>query len=1192
MILKKLTAVGFKSFADKMELDFGSGITCIVGPNGCGKSNVVDAIKWVLGEQSAKSLRGKQMMDVIFNGSGGRKPANMVQVDLTFDNTDHTLPTDQTEVVVSRRLYRSGESEYLMNKQVCRLKDVRELFLDTGIGVDAYSVIEQGRVDSLLQANPLDRRTIFEEAAGINKYKARKKEAVRRLERVDQNLLRLQDIVDEVDKRLRSVKLAAGKARNYQTYAQRLRELRSRYALAEYCRHRDAGDALDREVAGLTDQSTQYRTDLAAAEARASEANVGIVDGDREITQTDGRLLTAQSQLAAGEERKTAATKRIEDQSALLDRSRERLAAFDEQMASIAARMTEQREAADAIEATLKTVRDESADRQSRDHTLATSLNDARRQLEEAKAGIIDLLRRGSQLNNEISSLDIHQNSLNAEKGKLDARDAAVAAELAEALAKQSDLQTRLANFEQLIREQTAQLDDTTTKLAAVAADRAKLLDQHAAAKEYRSGLESRRQLLEELDRTHEGLMAGARDILAKREADTTGTTFGYVRGALGELFETDMAHAGIVEAVLGETQQFLVADTRDALLGDREALAEVGGRIQSFCLDSVPPAIGGPDLTTQEGCIARVLDWVRYPAECERLARHLLGRTYAVASSDYARQLSTIDPGARFVTLDGVVFEPDGRIGVGALGSGPGMISRRSELRELARNLAEVDERIVYLKTQMERTLSEATTLEAQQKEVRDSLHKSQNDRVSVQAQLAGVDSSVKRLADERPLIASEVSIVVRRLEEARTRQAASREALTGIEQRSAESERVVEGLTTRITALEEERSTLIETITQLKVRIGELTQQRNASVEAIATLDASRIALEADRDKAMRDVQEAQERIEASRRQIEQVVGEIERLTAECAELTSRAAALRDQRDALRHEVENLGADMRRLRSEIESVDAQCHERQVKLHEERVRQEDLATRVAQELSVDLVAQAEGYVAEENQDWPAVEAEIEELRAKIERLGNVNLDAITEQEELEKRSEFLSTQLKDLRDSQAQLNELIERLNVESRERFIQTFAAVQEQFSGLFKRLFGGGKAELVLQDPNDVLECGIDIVARPPGKEPQSISLLSGGERTMTAIALLMAVFKSRPSPFVLMDEVDAALDEANNVRFNHVVQDFATGSQFIVITHSKRTMAIADVMYGITMQEAGVSKRVSVRFDDERPAESAA
>jgi len=1193
MILKKLTAVGFKSFADKMELDFGAGITCIVGPNGCGKSNVVDAIKWVLGEQSAKSLRGKQMMDVIFNGSGTRKPANMVQVDLTFDNSDHTLPSDQTEVVVSRRLYRSGDSEYLINKQSSRLKDVRELFLDTGIGVDAYSVIEQGRVDSLLQANPLDRRTIFEEAAGINKYKARKKEAIRRLERVDQNLLRLQDIVDEVEKRLRSVKLAAGKARNYQSYSQRLRELRSRYALAEYHRLRTGSDALDSEVAGLTDQSTALRTDLSNAEARCSEANVRIDDLDRDVTQAEGRLLTVQSQLSGGQERMAAAERRIDDQTGLLARSTERLAGFEEQMAALEARVAEQRAASEAVEAELRTVHEESSQRQSRDAALATALNDARRKLEDEKAGIIDLLRRSAQLSNEISTLDMQQATWTGEKSKLDARDAAIAAELTTALARQADLQNRLASIEQLVHEQTARLDETTARLAAVAEDRARLLEQHAAAKEYRSGIESRRQLLEELDRAHEGLLAGARDILAKRDADASGQTFGYVRGALGELFETDLAHASIVEAVLGDLQQSLVVETRDAMLADRDALGEVGGRIQAFCLDSTPPLIAGPDLTQQEGCIARVLDWVRFPAECERLARHLLGRTYVVDSIDAARRLAAIDPvGGRFVTMEGIVWEPDGRVGVGSLGAGQGMISRRSELRELARSLTEVDERIADLKGRIERSQSEATHLEGVQKQLRDALHTAQNERVAACAELAGVDAAAKRLADERPLIASEVSIIVRRLDDARNKQAVSRESLAALEARSAESERAVEGLNATLAALAEERAALAERITALKVRIGELSQRRTAAAEAIRGLEASRIALEADRDKAQRDVVEAQERIEQSRRQIEQVKAEIERLSVENEEIVTLLSRLREERETLRAEVDALGQDMRRLRGEIESVDGQCHERQMKLQELRVRQEDLAARVHEELSVDLAAQYANYVPDDQQDWPAVEAEIEELRAKIERLGNVNLDAITEQDELEKRQEFLATQLKDLRDSQAQLTELIEKLNVESRERFMQTFTAVQEQFSGLFKRLFGGGKAELILQDPTDVLECGIDIVARPPGKEPQSISLLSGGERTMTAIALLMAVFKSRPSPFVLMDEVDAALDEANNVRFNHVVQDFAAGSQFIVITHSKRTMSIADAMYGITMQEAGVSKRVSVRFDEERPSETAA
>ncbi|MCZ6697888.1 MAG: chromosome segregation protein SMC [Planctomycetota bacterium] len=1188
MILKKITAAGFKSFADKMELTFGAGITCIVGPNGCGKSNVVDAIKWVLGEQSAKSLRGKQMMDVVFNGSGTRKPAGMVQVDLTFDNSDGTLPTDQTEVVVSRRLYRSGESEYLLNKQSCRLKDVRELFLDTGIGVDAYSVIEQGRVDVLLQANPTDRRAIFEEAAGINKYKMRKKEALRRLERVDQNLQRLQDIVEEVEKRLRSVKLAAGKARNYQAYSLRLRELRSRYALSEYHRLRSSGDELDREIAGLSDKSTALRTELSNTEARESQANVRIVDLEREISEAEGRLLTVQSEITAHQERAAAAERRIEDQSELLDRSRERLSAFEDQTAALDARIGEQKRTAESVATELAAAHDRLASMQEQDRISATELHDGQRRLEDEKSGIIDLLRRTSQLRNEIQTVNIQNESLTAERAKLDARDAAIAQELAESMAGQQQLQTRLTSIDELLGDQRQKIEDTQSRLSAVAEQRARLGDQHAAAKEYRGGLESRRQLLEEMDRKHEGLLSGARELLARRDADESGSTFGYVRGALGELFDAELAHASIVEAVLGEHAKCLIVDSQDRLLADSERMTELGGRVEAFCLDRVPPMVGGPDLAEQEGFIAKLIDWVQYPADCERLARHLLGRTFVVESVESARTMSEIDPSARFVTMDGVVWSPGGRLGMGSLGSGSGMISRRSELRELAKNLVEVDARIADLARQRQESESESGHLETVQQELRDAMHETQKQRAEAEARLSAFEDVVKRLSDERPIIASEVSVIVDRLAEIKRKEDADRQTLTELERRSSESERMVAELQTALEALKQKRESAAEEITSLRVQAGELSERRSAVAETIRELEGSRVQLEAERDRANRDVIESQDRIDQSNRQIEQARATLSQLSGEREALTEKDTQLRSERDEQRRTVDQCGNDMRRLRGEVESVDGEVHGRQIKLQEIRVRQEDLVERVADELSVDLESQHETYKPDEGEDWPAVEAEIDELRGKIDRLGNVNLDAITEQEELATRAEFLNTQLTDLRESEKQLVTLIEKLNDESKKRFLETFTAVQQHFAALFKKLFGGGKAELILQDPDDVLECGIDITARPPGKEPQSISLLSGGEKTLTAIALLLAVMRSRPSPFVLMDEVDAALDEANNLRFNHVLEEFAKHSQFIVITHSKRTMSVADVMYGITMQEAGVSKRVSVRFEEERSA----
>ncbi len=1191
MILKKLTATGFKSFADKTEFDFDRGITCIVGPNGCGKSNVVDAIKWVLGEQSAKSLRGKNMLDVIFNGSGTRKSSGMAQVDLTFDNSDGMLAIDQTEVVISRRLYRSGESEYLINRKPARLKDIRETFLDTGIGVDAYSVIEQGRVDLMLQANPQERRAIFEEAAGINKYKHQKKEALRRLERVNQNLQRVQDVVEELEKRLRSVKLAAGKARNYESYVGRLRELRSRHALSEYHRLRVAHDELSKVAAELHDRVTGIRTELSSNEAKTSETNVRIVDTEREIHEVESRLSNVQSQITALQERIAAAERRIVDQQGLLDRSRERLSHFDEQVASLNERMTAQREAAATIESDLAAVAEEQKTCQAEDTACAHELNGRKTEIDEAKESIFELARRNSQLNNEIQGYTIQRESIHVQKSKLEARAEEIARGLEAAEHAQAEKREIKAAVERNIAEKTTQLEEAKARMAEVAQQRAALLEQSAAAKEYRSGLESRRQLLEEMDLKHEGLLAGAKEILERRDADTTGQTFNYVRGAVGEIFETDVAHAKLVEAVLGNFETHLVVTERGRLVADLESLGELTGRVQAFCLDSIPPFIGAPDLADQEGFVARLIDWVRVPEDCNRLARHLLGRTYVVDSVAAAARLAKLDLGARFVTLDGVVWEADGRLGIGSLGSDTGLISRRSEMRELARELEEVAERIRVLANELANRESEVSHLEETQQNLRTALYEANTERVEVQAALNNLENTIRQLSNERPHVLTDIETLARRLGEIDAKEDDAKKSLAVVEQRYLEAEQLAVRLQNEIDELTVKRQSIAERITAARVRVGELSQRRSSVAEAIRELDKAAIQLEADRERANRDVVEAQERIEQSQNQIDEAKASLAALTEENAALMHRSMTLRQERDNLREACEQFARDARKLRSELESVEAELHEREIKLQEVRVRIEDLTTRISEELSVDLAAQYETYTPDEEEDWPAIEAEINELRQKIERLGNVNLDAIREQEELEQRLEFLTQQLEDLRTSEKQLTALIERLNKESEIRFLETFNAVADHFGKLFKKLFGGGKAEVVLLDPNDVLECGIEITARPPGKEPRNISQLSGGEKTMTAIALLMAVFRSRPSPFVLLDEVDAALDEANNMRFANVVKEFVELAQFIVITHSKRTMSIADVMYGVTMQEAGVSKRVSVRFDGERPTSSA-
>jgi chromosome segregation protein len=560
------------------------------------------------------------------------------------------------------------------------------------------------------------------------------------------------------------------------------------------------------------------------------------------------------------------------------------------------------------------------------------------------------------------------------------------------------------------------------------------------------------------------------------------------------------------------------------------------------------------------------------------------------VESLSHAERLARMDPGARFVTMEGVLWEPDGRVGLGSLGSDTGLISRRSELRELSKELGEVDLRIDDLAQKRQQCESEAAHLEQVQHDLRTAVYEANTRRVESQTQLTSVDETVRQLSEERPLIASEVALILPRMQETQEKESVSLETLSQLEDTSTEGERAVETLGQKIEALSADRKEVSERLTTARVRFGELSQRRSSIAEAIEALQAAQGQLRSERDKAERDVAEAHERIGQSEAQVEEARQALAHLTTEQETLSSRSGAMREEREDLRTAVEGDAVAARRLRSELEEAEGRLHECQMRLQEVRVRREDLVTRIRDELSVDLEAQHEGYEPEE-EDWPAVEARIEELRGKIDRLGHVNLDAITEQSDLEERVAFLSGQLEDLRSSERQLQTLIEKLNEESEQRFTETFRAIQGHFSALFKKLFGGGRAELSLMDPNDVLECGIEIMARPPGKELQSISLLSGGEKTLTAIALLLAVMRNRPSPFVLLDEVDAALDEANNIRFNHVVQEFVKDSQFIIITHAKRTMSIADVLYGITMQEAGVSKRVSVRFEEDRRSEPA-
>jgi len=1189
MRIKKLEVFGFKSFADKTEFVFDEGITCIVGPNGCGKSNVVDAVKWILGEQSAKSLRGTEMSDVIFNGSAGRHPLGFAEATLVFDNSSRRLPVDLAEVAVTRRLYRSGESEYMINRKLCRLRDIREIFMDTGVGLNAYSLIEQGRVDVLLQSNPQQRRAVFEEAAGISKYKAKKKEALRKLERAEQNLLRLSDIIEEVQKRLRSVKYQAGKARNWQVYHDRLKELRIMHSLNEYHTLDQTRQRLAAEHAAGEDRRAELQGRITSAEARQSELEASLLRLDDELRQADARLVDLRGQIAAAESDIAFQHTRVEEWRQTQDRDRRRMGELDQRLAESDVQIAETSAEAARVEELLAALKARLAESEA---ALVQAQRDARQlaaQLDAEKSAVMDLVRQTSQVRNDLSSVDLRTENLKASRTRLEKRQAEIAEQLLRLTEQKSTIETGIADLDFAIQRDQQRLNVKRDEAKRLNDEAEQAATEQAAAKEFRSGLLSRRDLLADLESRGEGLEEGVRRVLQLAGQGL----FPGIRGIVAELITVDHRYATLVEAALGEAEQSIVIDRRQDVLDSLEKLEEtLEGRAGFLPLDSLQPARRAADLVGHAGVVARMADLVATDAALRPMVECLLGNTLLVEDLAVALRLSGGSlarygrdglAGVRYVTLSGETVEADGRMNLGRLTARAGLISRKSELRELDVQLADVEKRIAAGQTRSQDIARRLHELDEEQRELRSIIYDASTSRVDLVAQKRRLNEMAESLRGEEPVIASELSGLA-----AETAKLAERR--TGLEARlaelDAESERrkqAIESLGRQLSAAEAERARLEEARTHQRVETAKVETERRGVEDRLSHLKTTRDEAARQRRDAAQELDACGQRIRDAERAVLRQESLIARLFLDKEAVGRRCRELSHQRQEGRRRAAEMHDEIRQVQAALREVEEAQHQINMQLSECRLKMETLEARVREDYQIELAERVRQYTPE-SVDWAAIEEEIGELRTKIERLGAVNLEAIKEQDELEQRNDFLVKQQKDLEEARRLLDRLIERINTESIARFKTTFEQVRENFIVLFRKLFGGGKADIVLLQPEDVLESGIEIVARPPGKEPCSISLLSGGEKTMTAVALLMAVFRSKPSPFCILDEVDAALDEANNERFNAVVREFVAESQFVIITHSKRTMAVGDILYGVTMQEPGVSKKISVRFAD--------
>ncbi len=1239
-MLKRLELIGFKSFADKTAFEFGPGITAIVGPNGSGKSNIVDGVRWILGEQSAKSLRGGEMADVIFNGSTSRRGLGMAEVSLTMDNTRGLLATAAQEVRITRRVYRSGEGEYLINQQACRLKDIKDLFLGSGAGSDAYCIIAQGRVDVLLQASTQERRTVIEEAAGISRFKVKKAETLRKLERVDQNVNRLRDIIDEVEKQLRSVRLQAAKAQRYQEYAGRLRELRLGLGLKEY--HQLAG-SLDEAASAL--DSLRRLLDQRGSQVRGWEEEHATQEQaqgrvEEELHEQEANLAHARQQIKAQEttlrheanltDNLTTELSRLRQQAndmaahvaalvSSLERARQELEQAD-------AQASQQRQAAQTQEQGLQVVEE-------RLHLLGD-------QVQKGKAQHLEQMRQSARLQNDAVTFKAQIDNLQRELNRLRQKTE----QAAESLATLDHEMQELSEAEMSLQNRLAQARD---QLGAEKAEGERLRRSRDATsdliselRQQRSGLVSRAEVLEGLERSHEGLGTGVGevlDILAQpaQSGDAANPWQRAVVGMVADFLSVRREYAPLIDLALGDwAQRFLVRDTALLLDAVKQRSQTFSSRVSFLPLtagsDDEPSGPGavevsllGPsdqavptELLAQPGIVARADQVVRCDhAELAALPVQLLGRTLIVQDLETAHRLAPLCRGFRLITLQGELREADGTLTVGTYHADTGILSRKSELQDVREQIGTLDRRLGTAESELG-ALRESIAVS----ESRAGQHQQETQVLSEQA--VDLRSRLEMQRDRRQGLHDEVSVgrdeMQRAEQEAVMLQRAwqqARDQATQSEARVQALQSWIEQAEAHMRQLEQARHERRQQSTESKVALAQV-EERTASLRNRHELLAT------DLDQRRQEARQGHDTLQACRSRLRESQRIMLLASADLAdgyagkEQAERAVArLLAERDRVRHERCRLGELLHSVRGEWQQQQEQFHAQELQVNELRYKRDTLCDRLREDYQLELAelhqqALAAGLWPDEVLALPSTETEtmigataaapalpvsipadaqaateeIEELRRKLNRLGSVNLDSLTELADLEVRAATLNAQYDDLAAAKRALEEIIGKINSDSRRLFAETFATVRGHFQELFRKLFGGGMADIVLEDENDILESGIDIVARPPGKDLRSISLMSGGEKTLTAVALLLAIFRSKPSPFCILDEVDAALDEANIGRFADVLREFLDSSHFIIITHSKRTMAAADAIYGITMQESGISKRVSVRFDD--------
>ena len=1182
MYLKALEIQGFKSFPDKTVLSFGEDMTAIVGPNGSGKSNISDAIRWVMGEQSSKALRGGKMEDVIFGGTAVRRQQGFAEVSLVLDNTDHIFPMEESEVMVTRRYYRSGESEYYINRRSVRLKDVNELFMDTGLGREGYSIIGQGRIDEILSVKSADRREVFEEAAGISRFRHRKEEAERKLERTQENLVRITDKIDELELQVEPLREQSERAKRFLILRDELKGLEISVWL----------DTLERLRAGSIKLETDYKEAVRQKEAaeRAVEERFGAAEA---LSAQMREKEVEADRLRFAIQGREATVRELESSIAVLKSSiqhnLENTARIQEEL--------EQREGRqDSLSGQI-------AERSGRLAEIDGQLERARREREEKDAAAQEALRSAGTLARELEELrgkesvktaDAHQakallSALAAAAQEVLDRDEAVRQELSRLDRRQEEAGAESSAAEKTLREARDERDAVknvisgyTLRLDGRKKKAEQARERHVRLKMDENALTARIRMLTEMEKLHEGYSKAVKLVMGEVQRGT----LHHIHGPVAGLLHVPDQYTVAIETALGGAMQNLVVDREE----DGKAVIQYlkrrdGGRATILPLSSIRPGElrEAGSLSREPGFVGVADQLVQFDPQYRAVFSNLLGRVAVMEDLDAAIAAARrFGYRFRIVTLDGQVLNPGGSMTGGSASRSAGILSRANELERLNAQSAGLREQLEQAARSLEEAEREAKgaayeleTAQAQLREWEDAV-------LRAEAQVEHCRSVAASLEEQRENQRSELEQLQTRTGEIERDTQQARDRIRELEGEAAALKSEADGKARGQSDLQTRSLTLTQELSQLTAGLAALEAEREATARGLEELEGLRRDLAGDQDQSRALIGDYQEKNQTFAREIGEKEGQLQELARETQEQQGRIAELNEEKLALEGERVKATREGQEKNRELLAMGGEVSRLEQKKMAAALDEKQLLDKLWE--TYELSHEAAKRQRVEIESVPKASRRIAELKKGISALGSVNVGAIQEFQRVNERYTYLTDQRDDVEKAKRELEEVIGQITGEMNTIFSREFQSINESFGQTFQELFGGGRATLELEDPDDILNCGIEIKVQPPGKALKTITLLSGGEKAFVAIALYFSILKVRPTPFVVMDEIEAALDDNNVVRFARYMRGMSEKTQFIVITHRRGTMEEADVLYGVTMQEQGVSRMLTINLND--------